>query len=346
MKRIVFILCAFMCALLIAFNPTATAAAKEGFALWRDAVLPALLPFFICASIMRETGLLNARGIIPMFLLAFISGAPSGARLCASFDAYPPTQRTFLAAALNTISPMFICGAFAAAMMNMPAIAWPILISQLAVSAIFTFIIVKRCNPPHSTVTQPAESTPANLLVRGVSDSMVSLLSICGTIVFFMVIIRLLEHIRIMDIIALPLRALCSLLRLNEEIADVLLTGTLEITAGSSKLAQAGINARITCGAGAYLFSFGGLCVMAQSAMFMRIEIKRYLGLKFIQGLLAGALAYLIFPLFVRGDIAASASFDADAFLINAVSASGIFAVSLLGVGTILLITAIMRKLE
>jgi len=144
----------------------------------------------------------------------------------------------------------------------------------------------------------------------------------------------------------LPLRALCSLLSQKEEIADVLISGTIEITAGSNALAQAGINMRITSAVSAYLFSFGGLCIMAQSTMFMRIDIKRYFGIKTIQGLLAGVITYLIFPLLVHGDTAVSGMFNADTLAKNAISASSIFAVSLLGVGSILLLCAIMRKRE
>ena len=80
-RKLALFACALICALLIAFNPDAMAAAREGYALWRDSVLPALLPFFVCTSLMRQMGALQSGNTAALFALAFISGAPGGARL-------------------------------------------------------------------------------------------------------------------------------------------------------------------------------------------------------------------------------------------------------------------------
>ena len=79
-RKLALFACALVCALLIAFNPDAMAAAREGYALWRDSVLPALLPFFVCTSLMRQMGALQSGNTAALFALAFISGAPGGAR--------------------------------------------------------------------------------------------------------------------------------------------------------------------------------------------------------------------------------------------------------------------------
>ena len=78
-RKLALFACALVCALLIAFNPDAMAAAQEGYALWRDSVLPALLPFFVCTSLMRQMGALQSGNTAALFALAFISGAPGGA---------------------------------------------------------------------------------------------------------------------------------------------------------------------------------------------------------------------------------------------------------------------------
>ena len=61
-RKLALFFCALTCALLIAFNPDAMAAAREGFSLWRDSVMPALLPFFVCTSLMRQMGALQRCG--------------------------------------------------------------------------------------------------------------------------------------------------------------------------------------------------------------------------------------------------------------------------------------------
>jgi hypothetical protein len=70
-------------------------AARTGLALWKDAVFPALFPFFVGSGMLFKTGLfdfaknrpdkLNKRSFlpkaaIPLFLICSVSGTPSGAR--------------------------------------------------------------------------------------------------------------------------------------------------------------------------------------------------------------------------------------------------------------------------
>ena len=121
-RKLALFFCALTCALLIAFNPDAMAAAREGFSLWRDSVMPALLPFFVCTSLMRQMGALQRGNAAALFALAFVSGAPGGARLSSQYaaDGDVDAGLTCLAASLNTISPMYIAGAFATGMLGAP----------------------------------------------------------------------------------------------------------------------------------------------------------------------------------------------------------------------------------
>jgi hypothetical protein len=60
-KRTVYILAGALscigCLVMMAFPSIALNAARKGIALWASSVLPALLPFFICANFMTALGL-------------------------------------------------------------------------------------------------------------------------------------------------------------------------------------------------------------------------------------------------------------------------------------------------
>lgn len=344
-KKFALFLCALVCALLIAFNPDAMAAAREGFALWRDSVMPALLPFFVCTALMRQLGALQSGNAAALFALAFVSGAPGGARLCAQYtvDGEPDDGLSALAAALNTISPMYVAGAFATGMLGAPQAALPILIAQF-LSALLCALLVRKAYGPTLIASAPGQSLPlARLFAASVAESVSSLLSICGTIIFFLVLTRLLCVTGALAVLLWPLRTLLTLLGSDGALAEAIVTGMFEMTAGSKTLAEAGLPLRIAASAGAFLFSFGGLCIAAQSMLFLPVKLREYLPLKLAQGVLAALLCYFLFPVCYPG-AAQVGMVSGETLAQNALTATAIFAVSLLGVGTVLLFSAVAGK--
>ena len=148
-RKIVFFICVLMCGALIALNKEAAEAARAGFALWRDSVMPSLLPFFVCTGIMRRLGLINGMQPAPLMAIAFISGAPGGARLSAGlYDEGSTASATYTAASLNALSPMFVCGAFASDMLGYPPAAIPIVAAQLLAMLVF-FVLAFSRHPPY-----------------------------------------------------------------------------------------------------------------------------------------------------------------------------------------------------
>ena len=106
---VIFAFCALCCGLFVLYSDPALEAARQGFYLWRDAVRPALLPFFICAHIMQNCGAISMQNPLFLYSVSMVSGAPTGARLAGSLE----EDHTPAVAALNAVSPMFIAGSFA-----------------------------------------------------------------------------------------------------------------------------------------------------------------------------------------------------------------------------------------
>ena len=116
-------------ALLFLFPQAAMQGVKDGLLLWTQAVLPALLPFFVVTSLLQSSGALDllsplaaplcrlfrlpkrAGGIL---LAGWLSGAPNGARLASALCAegsLPPDACARLTAVCTVTGPLFLVGA-------------------------------------------------------------------------------------------------------------------------------------------------------------------------------------------------------------------------------------------
>jgi len=318
----VYFACALCCCLLFLYSPAAVEAAGEGFRLWRDCILPALLPFFVCAYMMQRLGAPSRLERGALILLCLISGAPSGAHLMQGEEA-PDTRG---AAILNVISPMFIYGSFCCGMLGNPALAPPIILAQAAAAAALLLIF-----RPTLSGRPRDEQPPLALLARGLGQAMPAMLNICASIIFFMAVQAALMQAAAL----LPLPHLPGV--------GAAISGMLEMAGGSAALAGLGLAPRTTAGIAAFLFSFGGVCVFAQSLAFCPLHPGLYFSTKLLQGGLAGVLAYLITPLF-PGAAAVFNPISGEAFVQNAMSFGLTAGISLLCMSAVLLMGAAARR--
>lgn len=339
-RKIVFLLCVLTCALLVAFNASAMRAARAGFDVWLNSLMPALLPFFICTSLLRATGLLSAATPFGLAVLSFVSGAPSGAKLCGEAYGYEETP-TPLCAALNLISPMFIYGSFATSMIGISKLAAPVILAQLIALGTCLPFALRHASRVKTENIKPLSEQPFSAALFGaISSSMLALLNICTTVILFMVLIELLSVTGILTVLAYPLAWLMGLTGAPKGLAEALLAGFIEVTNGCKALSALDLPVRTVAASAAFFFSFGGLCVMAQSSGFARIDAKSYLLRKLAQGLIAAAAAHLLTPLFVSDAATVFEPFTQELALNNTLSSAMIFGASLLGVATVALWSA------
>lgn len=343
-QKILFIVCALACALLVAFHAPAMRAARAGFDLWLNSLMPALLPFFICTSLLRGAGLLSSATPFGLVLMSFVSGAPSGARLVG--EAYGQEDApTPLCAALNVISPMFIYGSFATSMLGISRIATPVILSQLIALCFVLPFVLRRLPAAKTENAQRLSECPFSaVLFEAISSSMLAVLNICATVILFMVLLELLSATGALPILAYPFAWLLGAAGAPKELAQTILTGIVEVTNGCKSLSALDLPVRTVAAVSAFFFSFGGLCVMAQSTVFARIKAKSYLLFKLVQGAAAAASAYFLTPLFVTEAAAVFAPIGKAAIINNTLSASMIFAASLLGVAVVALLSGAMRR--
>ncbi|MDD4565175.1 MAG: hypothetical protein PHE79_06835 [Eubacteriales bacterium] len=134
---------------MMAYPAIALNAAKKGISLWASSVLPALLPFFICANFMTVIGLpayigkifevpfqklLGAPGLSAfVFSVSITSGYPMGAKLIGDFGRSKViTQKDAkrMLTFCSTSGPLFMLGAVGAGMLASPAAGTVIALSH------------------------------------------------------------------------------------------------------------------------------------------------------------------------------------------------------------------------
>ena len=315
----------------LVFSDTVKISAANALHMWASQLVPVLFPFFICADMLRRFQ--GGRASLPLlFFISALAGAPAGARLCTVYPA-DVKERTDTVAALNMISPMFIFSAYCGDMLKNPFLAIPILLSQY-LSAVIMLVLSRRSvsydiAPEQQTRQQNVFLT----LSSSIYDAVCAMLSIGGTIVFFKVLLSILE-------------SLCLFFQLPSlsPAGAALAAGLLEFVNGCSMLSACRLSTHFSAALSAFLFSFGGLCVMAQSMHFAQLLPGRYLFKKLLQGALAAIIAYGLSFLMFQKDQSVFYSFNADLLKANTLSALGMLADSSLSLGFLWLIQYALQK--
>jgi sporulation integral membrane protein YlbJ len=301
------------CLVMMAFPSIALSAAQKGITLWASSVLPALLPFFICANFMTALGLpayigrifekpfqklFGAPGVSAfIFSISITSGYPMGAKLIGDFGRSGAVTRNEARQMLtfcSTSGPLFMLGAVGAGMLASPAagavIALSHYIGALLNGLIYRLFLSNKPGVRGVSATGRINITKGSLLEL-FTDSMISsfrsLGIICGYIVLFMMITDFIQYSGVLE----PLRT---------DYGRSFIKGCLEMTVGCSGIADsAEANLLFKCVLCSFLISFGGISVYAQSMSMLsglNIGSVYYFITKLSHGVLAGAVALFVGP--------------------------------------------------
>jgi len=300
------------CLVMMAFPSIALNAAQKGISLWAGSVLPALLPFFICANFMTALGLpvyigrifekpfqklFGAPGVSAfVFSVSITSGYPMGAKLIGDLGrskTITQSEAKRMLTFCSTSGPLFMLGAVGAGMLHSTAAGAVIALSHY-LGALLNGLICRffvRRKPEIHQVQPERKITTKGTLLEIFTDSMIAsfraLAIICGYIVLFMLISDFLE--------------LSGVLNSFQTIwSKGFIKGCLEMTVGCGSIAESGeLTLLVQCVLCAFLISFGGLSVYAQSMSMLaglNISGAYYLVTKLTHGLLAGIIAWIIGP--------------------------------------------------
>lgn len=276
-------------------------------------IIPSLLPFFIISRLVISTGAINTisrlfgPAVRPLFNLpgsaafpiiaGWFSGYPAGAKYTA--DLYKKgliskRQAERLLCFCNNSGPLFIVGAVGTGYFNSPRLGLILLLchitGSLTVGILQRFIF--RDDPAERVKTEKEmpmkiKFSP-HMLTDAITDSTAVLLQICGTIIFFAVLVQALETAGVFSVIS---RLIGLVFGLNvSDYIKILTAGSFEITYGLyllSRSAETPVNLKILLTS--FICGFGGFSVFTQITFFCpkEISLKKYLYGKLIHGLAA-----------------------------------------------------------
>lgn len=270
---------------LILDGRTAMAGAAEGVELCIRTLIPNLFPFFVLSAMLTSS--LSGSGLL---LTGILGGYPVGAgNVARAYRAGQLTAREAerMAVLFNCAGPSFIFG-----------VVCPILGDLRAGAALWGVYLLSVCAlwlvlPKTRSVSR--FSRPLGLQ-QAVTDSLKAMAGVCGWVILFRVLMAMADR---------------WVLWLLPDWGQVAVYGVLELSGGCLALGRAEPGLRFILAAG--FISFGGLCVMLQTASVARgISLGLYFPGKIFQAAVSMALASLmvpgtISPAFFGGLLAAAA---------------------------------------
>lgn len=303
---------------LVLFPAQSVAAARDGVDLCLNVILPSLFPFFVLSTLCVELGLIRGLGNLLerlMYPLFRVNGACSGAFLLGIVGGYPVGARTAielyqkgqcsrqeaerLLSFCNNSGPAFILGVVGAGIFSSSAAGLWLYGAHVAAS-ILVGLLFRFYGETDSGKQIPRRSEIrtvgfADAFTGSVKSAFSATLNICGFVIFFTVLIRLLFHTGIISALATGLTWLLRGFGMHQEWAESLLTGAIEMTSGVWSLRDvAGAMGDKLCMA-AFILGWAGLSVHCQVLSFIGssgLSTGTYFFGKLLHGMISAGIIY------------------------------------------------------
>ncbi|MBQ3276787.1 MAG: hypothetical protein IJH47_07025 [Oscillospiraceae bacterium] len=307
-----FIAAGALFAALLVYSGPARDGAAAGLRLWRELLLPSLLPWFAAAGLLSRLGVTEAAGqllspslgrlfrVSPagcgVFLLGLAGGYPAGAAAAAEAveaGRLDKKEAEHLLRFSDNTGPAFAAGALGAGIFRSAGTG----LGLWAVHALTAVLLGICCRRGRAA---PARSGPhaaswAHSFSRAFTDAVQSavsaVLSIGGYVTFFSALLAVAGELGFPERAA-ELAAACT--GADAAILRALFTGTLELSSGIGAMAgMAPTPAALALGS--FLLGWGGLCVHLQSLAVTGkagLDLKGRRRGKLLHGVLSAAVTY------------------------------------------------------
>lgn len=324
---------------LVIYPEPALQSAKEGMNLFLNVVFPSLLPFFVLSEIMLGLGVVHFIGVLftplmrPLFNVpgegAFVlsmglaAGYPMDAVITARFRKNAMCTRVEgerMLAFSNTADPLFIWGAVAVGMFGLPALgntmALAHYIAAFLVGLIFRFWgmrdaertpeperrggLLRRAVDALLRARQEDGRPLGQMLGDAVNESMKTLLMICGFIMLFAALVKIIDVVGLYPIIAAPFELLFAILGIDTSLVRAVVAGLLELDLGTLAASQADgaplVQQVAVAGA---IIAWSGLSVHGQVASVLTgtdIRMAPYAAARLLHAALAFVITLFLMP--------------------------------------------------
>jgi sporulation integral membrane protein YlbJ len=331
---------------LVIYPKQSVEAGLVGLKLFWDVVFPSLLPFFILSELMLGLGIVRGFGVLleplmrPLFSVPGVGAFALSMGLAAGYpmDAVVTSriresglctqvEGERLLAFTNTADPLFMFGAVAVGMFKSPELG-----SLLAVAHYISSFLVgigfklwgrgrdktksterwqgnflRRAYREMIKAREEDGRTFGKLLGAAVTESVQTLLMICGFIVFFAVLIEILNLSGLMHVIGWPVAFAYRIMGIDPSLVGPTMAGLLEIDIGTAQSAAANVPMLQKVALVSGIIAWSGLAVHAQVASVLTqtdIRMTPYFLARFAHAVLAAGLTVLFWGLGVGRPVA------------------------------------------
>lgn len=275
--------------------------AKDALRICVEMVVPSLFPFFICSGILIYSGFCEVLSKIfrfcmyPLFrvspagssafILGIVSGYPLGAITAGELyqNSYlSKTEAERLLAFCNNSGPLFILGSVGIAIYTNIGYGIALYISHilaaLTVGILFRFYGRKKHCAPDTSMTTPDRSA-GEIFDISLQNGIRNILTVCGAVLFFSVISRLL-----LDIIPMS------------NFTSSIVSGLMEFVTGTVNVSHLSIPTANKLILTAVIVGFAGISVHAQVMAVIakyRLSLAPYIVGKALHGIFAGLYMFI-----------------------------------------------------
>lgn len=289
--------------------------ARTGLILCSGVIIPSLFPFVVLANLFLEMGLPNRVGLFfaPVskklgisgagsvaFVLGLLSGYPLGAITVSemySKGALKKSEAEWLLGFCDNSGPAFIISVAGSAVFKSVAIGF-FLYGVHIFAAVLTGFILKSRKARYSSEYLPVRSLGfAAAFTSSVKRATGTIVTVCGFVVFFSVLVGLMDANGAFSSLA---GFLSSHFGTELHFSRSLLTGILELSTGTSSMLGLSANA-INLALCSFLLGWGGICVHAQASAVISeggLSPARHTFGKLLHGFLSALITLIAFPLF------------------------------------------------
>lgn len=278
------------CSVMVLYPEVTATASREAIGLWLNAIVPALLPFFIAANFLKATGAAGRipAGIYPV-IMAFLSGYPMGARI--SGDYYrggyitKAQLRHILSYSMIT-GPAFLIGAVGVEFLGSHRLGMTLAAGHYGAALVNGLIYSGGAGGGGIKAPGRAVRTDSyyNLLTDAILDSFRAISIILAYIIMFMIAADMLQFSGLMGLV-------------HSAEAEALVKGMLEMTVGTSSLTMSAASDTVRATLASFIISFGGLSVLGQSMSMLRgcdIGFLTVLKIKLTHGMVSAIFTFSI----------------------------------------------------
>ncbi|MDR0813997.1 MAG: sporulation protein [Oscillospiraceae bacterium] len=311
------------CAALIVYPKQSVDAAKSGVELCWNVIVPSLFPFFVLSALIISTGVADLLGrfcekiMRPLFnvsgassaafVLGFIGGYPVGAKTVITlYNGRKCTKQEAerLLSFCNNSGPAFIFGVVGAGIFSSGQIGLLLYlvhtVSSLLIGVCFRFWGRGREDYREYRVREKALTGRQRFIpafIDAIKTSFSQTLSICGFVIFFTVLIKMLVVTGAIPKIADVIGTIFGPLGLSADWSEKLLTGIIEISSGVWTLKDATASISSSVAMAAFMLGWAGLSVHMQVLSFIGesgLSVRTYIIGKVSQGVLSAAFIWIL----------------------------------------------------